>query len=215
MRGAKFELSWHARAALALGAAALCGCAAGPDFHRPEPTTVATYTPAPQAMLTEDATGPGGGAQRFVETASTAEWWRAFGSPALDRLVQQALDNSPTLAQARRKLDQAHEDYLAQAGATEWPQLDAALDAARQRIDPAALGLGGRSVPPFTLYSARVSVSYTLDLFGANRRALEALAAQIDYQQYELEAARLSLAGNVVTTAVRRASLAKQIALTA
>ena len=71
-----------------------------------------------------------------------------------------------------------------------------------------------RRFPPFTLYSAKVNVSYTLDLFGANRRSLEALAAQVDYQQYEADAARLSLAGNVVTTAVRHASVAKEIALT-
>jgi len=133
-------------------------------------------------------------------------------------LVQQALDDSPTLAQARMKLVQAQQDYLAQAGATEWPQVDASLKATRSKPDPAGAGLGnlvgGRSFPPFTLYSAKVNVSYMLDLFGANRRSLEALAAQVDYQQYELEAARLSLAGNVVTAAVRRASLAKQIALT-
>src|SRR6185437_3254403 len=52
------------------------------------------------------------------------------------------------------------------------------------------------------------------DLFGANRRALEGLAAQVDYERFELDAARLSLIGNVVTTAVRQASLRKQIALT-
>src|SRR6185437_11812281 len=52
------------------------------------------------------------------------------------------------------------------------------------------------------------------DLFGANRRALEGLAAQVDYERFELDAARLSLIGNVVTTAVCQASLRKQIALT-
>jgi NodT family efflux transporter outer membrane factor (OMF) lipoprotein len=220
MRGAKLELSRRARAAIALAAAALSGCAAGPDFRPPHPIAVATYTPAPQPALAEQASGPGGGAQRFVPAETIGGgWWRSFGSPTLDRLVQQALDNSPTLAQARMKLDQARQDYLAQAGATEWPQLDASLNATRQKPDPAAFGIGGltggRSFPPFTLYAAKVNVSYALDLFGANRRALEALAAQVDYQQYELEAARLSLAGNVVTTAVRRASLAKQLALTA
>jgi len=219
MRGARLEISDRARAALALSVVALCGCAVGPDFRRPEPVAVATYTPAPQPTVAEEAPGPGGAAQRFVPADTMGgAWWRAFGSPTLDRLVQQALDNSPTLAQARMRLDQARQDYLAQAGATEWPQLDANLNTTREKTDPAAFGIGnlagGRSFPPFTLYSAKVSVSYALDIFGANRRALEALAAQVDYQQYELDAARLSLAGNVVTTAVRRASLAKQIALT-
>jgi len=67
---------------------------------------------------------------------------------------------------------------------------------------------------PFNLYLASVSVSYTFDLFGANRRELEGLQAGIDYQRYELEAARLTLAGNVVTAAIREASLREQIAAT-
>jgi NodT family efflux transporter outer membrane factor (OMF) lipoprotein len=203
----------------ACAAAALSGCTVGPDFHVPDAAPLATYTTAPQPDTTEHAQGPGGTAQRFVPVDTIESgWWRAFGSPTLDSLVKQALEDSPTLLQARMKLMQAQQDYLAQAGGTEWPQIDASLGATREKIDPAALGIGNLpgniKFPPFTLYSAKVNVSYTLDLFGANRRALEALATQVDYQQYELDAARLSLAGNVVTTTVRRASLAKQIALT-
>jgi outer membrane protein TolC len=63
-----------------------------------------------------------------------------------------------------------------------------------------------------SLYLATVSVSYTLDLFGATRNELAALRAAADYQRYQLEAARLMVAGNVVTTAIREASLREQIA---
>ncbi|WP_429452929.1 efflux transporter outer membrane subunit [Paraburkholderia sp. WC7.3g] len=199
--------------------AALCACTVGPDFHRPDMTSVSSYTAAPLAASTVASDGPGGAAQHFVPTDVPGDgWWRAFGSRVLNALVQQALDDSPTLAQARAKLDEAQQDYRAQAGGTLWPQVDANLSTTREKIDPEALGFGqltqGRSFAPFTLYSAQVTVSYTLDLFGANRRALEAVAAQVDYQQYELEAARLTVAGNVVTAAIRRASLARQIAVT-
>ena len=204
-------------AAAVCAASTLSGCTVGPEFRTPPAPAVSTYTPAPQPTATSASAGPGGAAQRFVDAESIGRaWWQAFGSDPLNRLVQQALDDSPTLAQARMKLRQAQQDYLAQAGATQLPQLDAKLSALREQIDPTAFGIpGGKQPGPFTLYSASVNVSYTLDLFGANRRALEALAAQVDYQQYELDAARLSLAGNVVTTALRRASLAKQIVLTA
>ncbi len=197
-------------------ALALCCCTVGPDFHTPPATAPSIYTPAPQPTVTSASTGPGGAAQRFVDAQSIGgAWWRAFGSNALDRLVQQALDDSPTLVQARMKLTQAQEDHLAQAAATELPQLDAKLSVTREKVDPASFGIPNIKQPgPFTLYNASVSVSYTLDLFGANRRALEGLAAQVDYQRYELDAARSSLAGNVVTTAFRRASFARQIALT-
>src|SRR5262249_54028452 len=64
---------------------------------------------------------------------------------------------------------------------------------------------------PFTLYDVSAQVSYTLDLFGRNRRELEGLAAVVDYQRFQLEAARLTIAGNVVTAAIREASLRQQI----
>jgi NodT family efflux transporter outer membrane factor (OMF) lipoprotein len=198
--------------------AALAGCAAGPDFNAPQVMTGPVYTPGRDPEQTAAAGGPGGSAQRFVKVEAVGgAWWRAFGSPGLDALVEEALDASPTLAQARMRLAQARQDYLAQAGGTEWPQADLLLDASRQKINPAALAggslIGNRELPPFTLYQAGVMVSYSFDLFGANRRALESLGAQVDYQQYELDAARLTLAGSVVAAAVRHASLAAQIAL--
>jgi NodT family efflux transporter outer membrane factor (OMF) lipoprotein len=138
-----------------------------------------------------------------------------FGSPALDQLVDAALKASPTLDSAREKLVEARENYRAQAGATLLPSVDAKLSGTRQKTDLAAFGITSvPNPPPFTLYAASVSVSYVFDVFGANRRALEATRAQVDYQSYELEAARLSVAGNVVSAAVRRASLRRQIEVT-
>jgi NodT family efflux transporter outer membrane factor (OMF) lipoprotein len=202
-----------------VGILAICGCAVGPAYRSPPPVDVTEYTSSPQPAGAQAAPGPGGSAQTFITADRVSQgWWRELGSPALERLVQQALDDSPTVVQARAKLQQAQQDYLAQSGASLWPQADLDLNATRQKVDPAAFGIGGlignHGVPPFTLYNAQVSVSYTLDLFGANRRALEGLAAQADYERFELQAAQLSLIGNVLTTAVRYASLRKQIALT-
>ena len=198
--------------------AMLCGCTAGPDFHEPAPIADATYTPGSQPLGTVAAQGAGGEAQRLVPVASLGgSWWRAFGCAELDELVREALASSPSLTEASMRLAQARQDYAAQAGASEWPQVSGTANVTREKVNPAAFGignlLGNRTFPPFTLYEAQVSVSYTLDLAGANRRTLEGLAAQIDYERYQLEAARLTLAGNVVTAAIRRASLAAQLAL--
>ena len=139
-------------------------------------------------------------------------WWTQFRSDALDRLVDEALRQSPTLAQARAKLIEARETYNAQAGATRFPSVDAAISGSRQRVDPAAFGVPDVPNPgPFSLFNASVSVSYTFDIFGGNRRALEAAMAQVDYEGFQFDAARLSIAGNVVSGAVRRASLQEQI----
>jgi NodT family efflux transporter outer membrane factor (OMF) lipoprotein len=188
----------------------LCGCTVGPDFHAPAAPESQSYVrTSPQTNLATVTP------QGFpASDRALPFWWKQFGSDALNRLVEQALSDSPTLAQARAKLTQAREDYRAQAGSTHFPAVDASLSGSRQKVDPAAFGIPFPSPGPFTLYDASVSVSYTLDVFGGERRALEALRAQVDYQSFELDAARLSIAGNVVSAAIRRASLQQQIALT-
>jgi NodT family efflux transporter outer membrane factor (OMF) lipoprotein len=195
---------------------ALCSCAVGPDFQTPAAPESQTYTHETQPATTVAADGTAGSAQAFVAARhATPMWWTQFQCDALNRLINQALQRSPTLAQARAKLIEARENYTAQAGATQFPSIDASLSGVRQQVDIAGFGISGVPNPgPFTLYNASVSVSYALDIFGGNRRALEALMAQVDYQSFELEAARLALAGNIVSSAVRRASLQQQIALT-
>ncbi|QDL37684.1 efflux transporter outer membrane subunit [Rhodoferax sediminis] len=194
---------------------ALCGCAVGPDFRPPAAPDTQTYTREAPPAATVAAGGAAGASQSFVTAPHAVPmWWTRFHCDALNRLVDHALQHSPTLAQARAKLTEARENYRAQAGATDFPKIDATLGGARQQVDIAAFGIPNVPNPgPFSLYNASVGVSYALDIFGGNRRALEALKAQVDYQSFELEAARLTLAGNVVLAAVRRASLAQQIAL--
>lgn len=203
--------------AAAIVVSLLAGCAAGPDFSPPAAPPTQRYTRGEPPATTAAASGAAGNAQTFSTAAhAPPRWWTQFGSVALNRLVDDALRHSPTLDEARARLDEARQSYVAEAGATLLPSIDAKLSGTREQVDIAAFGLPANVPPPgpFTLYNASVSVSYVLDVFGGNRRALEALRAQVDYQSYELDAARLTLAGNVVATVIRRASLAQQIALT-
>ena len=57
-------------------------------------------------------------------------------------------------------------------------------------------------------------MSYAPDVFGGTRRQIESLAAQAEYQRFQLEAAYLTLTSNVVVAAVQEASLRGQIAAT-
>lgn len=185
------------------------GCAVGPDFTSPAAPDVAAYTAQPEA-------GAAAGGQQLQAGADIpAQWWRLFHSEALDQLVRQALDANPTLEQARASLRQATEDLNAETGGRLLPSVDANVSAARQKVDPSAYGVPVSELPPpFTLYNASIDVSYTLDLFGGNRRALEGMAAQVDYRAHELQAARMSLAANVVTAAIRQADLSERLAAT-
>ena len=182
-------------------ASLLAGCAVGPDFKRPAAPDPAGYTTIP-TVLDES--------QRLIEDARVEpQWWQELGSAKLDALIDEALQCSPTLASAQATLHQAKELYAARAGSTLYPQTDANISGQRQRFSPSSSGLAG-DTREFSLYNADVGVRYTLDVTGGNRRALEALAARIDYQRYQLEDARLTLVANIVTTAVTQAMFSGQ-----
>ncbi len=192
----------------------LAGCAVGPDFNRPSAPDVTGYTATPLPADTAAAPTDLGKSQHFVaEMWINPQWWHELGSRELDALIDQALQASPTLAAAQATLRQAQEVYGARAGSTLYPQIDANIGSGRQRFSPSTSGQTG-DAREFSLYNASVGVHYTFDLAGGTRRALESLAARIDYQRYQLEGARLTVAANIVTTAVTRARLAAQIETT-
>jgi NodT family efflux transporter outer membrane factor (OMF) lipoprotein len=197
------------------GTLSLFGCTnVGPDFKQPDPPSVTGYTAQKLPKQTESAQVKLGEAQRFVvEKNVQVEWWKNFGSAKLDALIKQALLASPTLEAAQATLLQAQQTYAAQSGSTLFPQANAKLNAQRQEFNPAIFGQPGNA-KIFDLYNAGVAVSYNLDLFGGNRRALESLAAQADYQRYQFEGARLALAANIVTAAMTQAQFAEQVKAT-
>ncbi|CAG7856969.1 hypothetical protein MCAMS1_01650 [biofilm metagenome] len=192
----------------------LPGCAVGPDFKHPLEPQVTDYTITPVASQTSSAPTRLGEAQRIIRGKPVdAQWWRSFKSPRLDVLIETALRASPSLASARATLHEAQELYVAQAGATLYPQVGVHLAAQRQRFNPIILGQTNNP-REFSLYNAGIDVHYQFDLAGGNRRALEALAAGVEYRRYEMEAAQLTLAGNVIVTAVTQAKLAAQMQAT-
>jgi len=194
----------------------LAACTVGPDFEPPAPPAVTTYRAAPEIEETAAAAAEGGGVQRFVrERDIPAEWWQLFESPALDALVRQALSGSPSLEQAEARLALATAELDARSGGTRLPQVG--LDATTNRVDVESGEIDAPGLAdefPLSLSVASVGVSYDLDLFGRNRRELEALAASVNYERFELEAARLMLAGNVVAAAIEEASLRQQLEAT-
>lgn len=189
------------------------GCATGPDFKAPEAPQHDSWGEALPAERTAEARGPGGATQRFdAALATPADWWTLFGSAELNEAVAEALTGSPTLDQALARLRQAQEEYAAQAGTARYPAVDAGLGAKRQKVNPEAMGMANTPAPdPFSLYQASMSVSYAFDLFGKDRRTLEALKAQVDRREIELEGARQTLAANVVLAAIRLAEAEKRI----
>ena len=184
----------------------------GPNFRQPDAPTATRYTEADLPGATASAPGPAGSTQRFAPGQDLpAQWWTLFHSDPLDQLVRQAIADSPNLTAAEAALRVARENLAAQTGALLYPQVDGTLGATREKFSGASLGQTGTGTTIFNLYNASVNVSYALDVAGRNRRELEALQSLVDYQEYQLAGAHLALTSNVVTAAIREASLRAQI----
>jgi NodT family efflux transporter outer membrane factor (OMF) lipoprotein len=199
----------------ASAAALLAGCAVGPDFRRPHAPDVSGYTAQPLAPKTAAAEVKGGEAERFVQGLDIpGQWWTLFHSPALNKLVEEAIRNNPTLPAAEAALRLAWEDVYAEQGAF-FPTVAVDFSPSRNKTATGAVSPASSSGKPwYSLYTAQVTVSYMPDVFGGTRREVESLVATAGYQRFQLEAAYLTLTSNVVAAAVQEASLRGQIAAT-
>ena len=184
----------------------LGGCAVGPTYHRPAPPPVSSYVPAPSGQ-------PVKGAQTFEYGQSAGrDWWHTFRSSRLDRLVALALAHNPSLKATEASLREAHANLRAAMGIF-YPQVNAGLSAERMRTSGAEFGGTGPG-NVFSLYTGNVNVSYYPDVFGINRFVYRQAKAQEDIARDTLDAARLSVEGNVVQTALGAASVQAQIMAT-
>ena len=201
-----------ATASLTILALLFCqGCAVGPDYRRPETPTTQSYTREP-LETTASAPVAGGEAQSYKPGEEIpSQWWKLFGSDLLNELVQQAFANNPTIDSAHAALRQAG-SYVSAQRAAFFPTLGAGYEATRQREPVGTIAPSLESEQPvYTLHTAQLTLSYAPDIFGLNRRAVESLVAEAEMQRFQLNAAYLTLASNVVTTAIQEASLREQI----
>jgi NodT family efflux transporter outer membrane factor (OMF) lipoprotein len=183
-------------AALSCGAAALLtGCAAvGPNFQPPKPPATDSY------RQNTDVDNPGP-----IETAIgekvVDQWWTLFRMPQLDALMREAIANNRTLAVARARLAAARAAVGAQTGQT---FADLSGGYKRERANLSAAGFtppanfAFPTNPQFNLYSIDSVVTYNFDVFGGVRRQREALVADAEEKARELDAAYLTLTGQVV-----------------
>jgi NodT family efflux transporter outer membrane factor (OMF) lipoprotein len=188
------------------------GCAVGPDFVPPVAPKEASYTPEKLAPQTNGVSGKlaGGAIQHFTDDRDiSAEWWSLYHSEPLNKLIEAALQASPTLDAAKAALRQAQENSSASRGSF-YPSVTGNVSATREKTSDASFGFPG-GVSLYSVSTASLDVSYPLDVFGGVRRQVEASEATEDYQRFQLVAAYLTLTSNIVTTAVTEASLRAQI----
>jgi NodT family efflux transporter outer membrane factor (OMF) lipoprotein len=135
------------------------------------------------------------------------DWWKAFNSPVLDQLIEQALKDSPTLLIAEARLRNAERTL---SGARDDLLPDLSLSASTNRTER-----GGNQVPETTTESTSVSLgtSYSFDLFGAQSARYRAQLASFIGTKYDTDLARITLAANVARAYFNLLSVRSRVAI--
>ncbi|MDR6203900.1 efflux transporter outer membrane subunit [Paraburkholderia graminis] len=199
-----------ARAGALLLALLLNACSVGPNFSRPPQPKVDRFV---QGDALRTPLRAAGNVQTFsAQTEVPTDWWTRFGSLAIDSAVDEALTGNATIEGAQAALRQSEDEMRAGAGVF-YPQVDAGFAASRQKYSPLRMGA---NQPPtlFNLFTLSASVSYALDIWGGQRRMVEALQARTDAQRYTVLATYLTLTVNVVNAMIARAAYHDEIAAT-
>lgn len=182
----------------------LSACMVGPSFVRPDTPTSEHYDVQAEQQLAGSGGAPG--SQRInLDRRADGEWWSSFGSVKLDQMMRQAIDGNLDLEAANATLAQANEAVAAARGGLS-PQADFGAQAGRQRIATVPAPTTGN------FYSFGPQVSFDFDVFGGTKRRIEAQAALADLQRHRLDAAYLTVTGDVASQAFLLASARAQIA---
>ena len=176
------------------------GCTTvGPNYAGP-PVAPASATFARSGDLN---TGP-----------AAARWWSELNDAELDSLVQRAWAANPNLAVAEARLRQARAGLRSER-ANQLPKGGSTLMYAHARLPPMdESGDSSLKLPShLSLYSLGFDASWEIDLFGGQRRAVEAAAASAEAAEANLADAQVSLAAEVVQTYVNLRSCQQRLAL--
>jgi len=167
----------------------------------------------PSAQLRDAASLGLSPEQASAELAPLApDWWRGLGDAQLDRLVEQALRDSPSLhlAQARVARALASADL---ADSARGPQLGGAVDLTHQRFTAKGMVPAPLAGSVQDTGTVQLNGSWEIDFFGRHRAALDAALGSAQAAQAEAAAARSLLATQVVRGYLQLARLQSQQAL--
>lgn len=197
------------RLGLLLAAPVLLAAAPPSRPDVPLPPTPAGSAPG---WVLDHPVRPHGAEEQTVHVGDAVDpaWWHRFNSPVIDDLVQRALAANTDLAQAEAALRQAGHLAGAARGVL-WPQVDAGYNVERERLSRnLSTPLANPDPTLFTIHTAQVSVSYTLDLFGGNRARVASAKAAESAARARMQAMRNMVIGNVILAVIQNAGLEAQ-----
>ncbi len=177
--------------------AALAGCTLGPDYARPPVDAPAAFRFEPKEV---------------AETADTA-WWKQFGDPVLDDLIDAALANNLNVKVAAANVEQALA-VITQTRSALFPQVGYTGSAGRARVPETGVAASIPNYPnPQSSYEALLSVSWEIDLWGRIRRQSEAARATMLATDEARRGVILSLVASVATNYITLRGLDEQLVI--
>lgn len=187
------------RVALVASSALLAvGCTSvGPDYHAPEPTIGSAWQQSREAGLVDG-------------TPIDGAWWKTFGDPQLDEIVERALEQNLDLRAAFARLESATA-LRGVAAADRWPSLDAR--ASYEHRSESENTPFGAFIPRTNIHTIAVDAAWELDLWGRVRRSVEAADADLSASVADLDAAAVSVAGEVVAAYVDLRASQRRLAI--
>jgi multidrug efflux system outer membrane protein len=186
--------------------AILCaaGCMVGPNYRRPEVVT-------PPSFGELAPTAPTAGRSDAIADGIPTAWWTTFDDELLTSLVARIVQSNLTLQEAEARVREARAVRRITA-ADLWPQAEATGSYTRERTSKNGLSLGG-SGRVFNLFQAGFDANWEVDVFGGNRRAVEAADASVEAAEDDRNALLVSLMGELGFEYVTYRSLQQRIAL--
>ena len=184
---------------IAVASVLLAACTVGPDYVRPTLPAVDQFSNGHSPQLTQEAA-----------PAVDMEFWRSFGDPVLERLVDQALLSNHDLRIALARYEQANA-LLRNAKYDRLPTLGASAEASDSRSSGDQVPGVGRAGRDSDQYSAGFSALWELDFFGRLRRGVEAQRADTEASVSDLAAVQVVLVGDVAETYFRLRGLQEQL----
>ena len=127
------------------------------------------------------------------------DWANQFGDPQLPQLIAEALEGSPSIAQAQARIAKAS-SYIESSRSALYPKVNGSYSWNRELFSANSI-----YPPPFggTWYSENdvlASASWDLDLWGKNRQRLGQAVSQEKATEADLQQARVTLAASVAST---------------
>ena len=182
-------------------ATAAGGCKVGPNYQEP---------PAPVAEAYRD---PGSDAIKR-ESSELANWWTVFQDPALDRLVQTAYEQSPTLQVAAVRVLEAQARRGIAYGLL-FPQRQAGFGGyTRTQRSENVANTGNNIDRSFDEWDLGAAASWELDIWGRFRRGVASADAEVLSAVASYDDALVTLISDVVTDYVTLRILQERLAVT-